>query len=140
MNKTPTISITDFELDDLIKALELDREGIAKLCGVKRDAPGWWRFKERIPTSHLRTLAREMKRKLGSKVSLNPAQGRALEFLNRSQSETGISIKRSKQSRKMEGKAATTDLSKLSRQMLIDEIERRGGEVSFKKAKTKQVR
>jgi prefoldin subunit 5 len=83
MSKAKTIDISKFDLDDIIKALDVDRAGVAKICGgkISKGAVGWWRHIEKIPIAHLEALGNALEKKLRGRKDLNPVEERALALV-----------------------------------------------------------
>lgn len=150
MSRLKTYPITHYEFDDLAKALDTDREGIAKICvGITKDAIGWWRFKKRIPIVHLGSLARALEKKLKGRSGLNPVQERALTFVKMAlASGSAESVSESSpfhssfgepKEKNQSGKSTiASDLSAVMLEDLITEIRRRGGSVVFETKKRKK--
>ena len=147
MSRLKTYPITHYEFDDLAKALDIDREGIAKICGgITKDAIGWWRFKERIPVVHLENLGEALKKKLKGRKDLNPVEQRALTFVKvalASGSAGPVSSQSAFHSAFGDPGAKnhakySTDLSTAKLEDLIQEIKRRGGSVNFDAKRSKK--
>ncbi len=133
--------ITDEQLNDIIKATGLKRAEIAALCGVGTQAPGWWRFKGRMPVSHFKTLSAALEKKLKHRKELTPLEQRAASFCqiqlvgstgpnnSRKSSRNGSRPLTLKTSEKVVG------LGLISLEALIQELGRRGGTVTFHRKK-----
>lgn len=143
MSRLKTYPITRYEFDDLVTALDIGREDIAKICGdITKDAIGWWRFKERIPVVHLEALGKVLEKKLRGRTDLNPVEKRAIAFVKLALA-SGSAVPLSPQSPfastfgvdsgSSKGKSAkvTSDLNGIPLEKLIAEIKRRGGSVNF---------
>jgi hypothetical protein len=139
MSRKPTVTIEKFELDDLTKSIGFDRKAVARLCIVSTGSYGYWRFAGKIAREHLTKLTSEVIKRLGRRANLNPLQQRALDyscsFQNETKGKTGVT----KRKGQFERKKTKVDLSRVALTELAAEIERRGGEVSFKRAKIKRV-
>ena len=142
MSRLKTYPITHYEFDDLIKALDTDREGIAKICGgIAKGAIGWWRFKERIPVLHLESLAKALEKKLKGRKDLNPVEQRALIFAQlalASGSAAPLSPQSAFAATFEPTKTIKSDYSAISLEDLIAEIKKRGGSVTFDSKKRKK--
>jgi hypothetical protein len=151
MSRLKTYPVTHYEFDDLVKALDTDRQGLAKICdGITKDAIGWWRFKERIPVVHVESLAHALEKKLKGKMELNPVQERALAFVktalaggsaiplsSKSPFYSSFTDKKSGKSQPKES-GIEFDLSNARLEDLIEELQRRGGVVTFGSKKPKK--
>ena len=151
MSRLKTHPITHYEFDDLVNALGTERKDIVKICGgIKKDAIGWWRFKQRIPVVHLERLANELEKKLKGRKDLNPVEQRALAFV-RLALASGSAVPLTAQSpfaasfgvdagasRTKSKRAGLTGLSAIPLEDLIAEIRRRGGSVTFDGRKSKK--
>lgn len=84
MSRIKTYPITPQQLDDLMKALNLTRDDIPRVCqGVSPSAYGWWRNQGQVPYVHLRSFGKELQRqlKLRPKSKLDEKIEKELEVL-----------------------------------------------------------
>ena len=140
MSRKPTVAIEKFELDDLVKAIGFERKEVGDLCGVSSVSYGYWRSSKKVGCEHLAKLTSEVIKRLARRTNLNPVQQRALDYSCSFQNETKGKTSGARQKGHLERKKTKVDLSRVGLTELAAEIEKRGGEVSFKKAKIKRVR
>lgn len=142
MSKIKTYPVTESQLTDLMKALNLNRDDIPRVCGgISASAYGWWKNQGKIPLKHLISFRTELQRqsKLRPKSELDKKVESFLTVAIAVMDASGSAAPFSKQSPLQSAliapkRKATTmrDLLKTAtREELIDEVLRRGGTVSF---------
>lgn len=158
MGRSQGKEITGSELDVIIEALGVTREGLATICGVRPSAPGWWRHIERVPPDRLLRIARELESQLqareprkvdlkareilekvfGSTLSIIAAMGSANPKAASAFSELFGSKKSQRSATKTRTVAQTVDvLAKFTEAELIAALEKRGIEVFTRKVSKK---
>ncbi len=143
MSRIKTCAVTGDQLDDLMRALNLTRKDVPRVCrGVGTSAFGWWRHKGQIPYPHLHEFKLEMQRqlKLRRKTELDKKVEKFLELSFALANASGSAAPIGKDSafhEPAEGKPTTVKefLRLATHEELIREVQRRGGTVTFGPAK-----
>ncbi len=152
MSRIKTCGFTTTQLDDLMKALNLTRNDIPRVCqGVSSSAYGWWRSKEQVPYVHLHAFGKELERqlKLRPKTEIDKKVEKDLILAFALENASGSAMPVSKQSvlhtsfsdskPQKDKPKGMRDLLKLATQEeIINELHRRGGTVTFSPKKTRK--
>lgn len=138
MPKIAVYPLQHHEYDDIVTALGMTREELAKRCGVSKDTIGWWRHSRSIPISHLMTIKAALDHRLRGRRDLNPVEQRARGFIEMALATGSAAKSRVVPEMGMQGfavdqsaRVTKTALSKMDLDHLIAEITRRGGVVTF---------